>query len=432
MKCDFCKIWLPIIALIVIGFYVAYQFVPPLASNELRIATGSKKGGYYQYALQYQQYLKKEGINLQIQTTAGSVEALQLLIDEKVDLAFMQGGVTEGLNNKDIGLHSIASLFYEPLWVFQRKSLGELTYLNELRGKRLAIGLEGSGTRALTLQLLRDNGINAENTSLLSLNYASAETMLQKGEIDAAFFVTSPKSKTIATLADHPDISLMSFKQRAKAYTAHYPFLTSLVIGEGLINFKKNIPNKELLVLSATASLLTNKKVHPDHVRLLSRLATRIHGKPGLLEKSREFPSINYLEVPIHDDAKRYLENGPSFLEKIFPFSVATTLDRLKILLIPLLTLLFPLVKGAIPLYQWRIRSRNYRWYKDLYQADLQVNSSNLKEIDAAIEQMTKLHGELLEEVSVPLPYMSEFYQLRMHTNLVLAQLKEQRALLQD
>ena len=87
MKCDFCKIWLPILLLIAAGFYVAYQFVPPLASNELRIATGSKKGGYYQYALQYQKNLKKEGVDLQIQTTAGSVEALQLLVDGKVDLA---------------------------------------------------------------------------------------------------------------------------------------------------------------------------------------------------------------------------------------------------------------------------------------------------------------------------------------------------------
>lgn len=412
------------------GFYAAYQFVPPLASNELRIATGSKKGAYYQYALKYQESLKEEGIDLQIQTSAGSVEALQLLIDGEVDIAFVQGGVTEGLNNDEIGLHSIASLFYEPLWVFHRKSLGELIYLKELRGKRLAIGLQGSGTRALMMKLLRDNGIDANNTTFLSLNYAAAEAMLQSGEIDAAFFVTSPKSKTIATLVVHPDISIMDFSQRDKAYIGYYPFLNSLTIGEGLIDFKENIPSKDIQVLSATASLLVNKEIHPDHVRLLSREALNIHSKPSLLAASREFPSVDYLEVPIHEDAKRYLEKGPSFLEKIFPFSVATTLDRLKILLIPLLTLLFPLVKGAIPLYQWRIRSRNYRWYKELYQADLQVNSSDLKVIDSAIEQMTQLHGELLVEVSVPLSYMSEFYELRVHTNLVLNQLKEQRVLL--
>ena len=426
MKCEFCKIALPVILVILASFYIAYQFVPPSASKELRIATGSKKGAYYQYALQYQDRLKQEGLDLEILNTAGSVEALQLLVDGEVDLAFVQGGVTENQNNK-AELSSIASLFYEPLWVFHRKELNTLKYLHELRGKRLSIGKKGSGTRALVIQLLRDNGIDSVNTQLLGLSHAETEIKLQSGEIDAAFFVMSPKSKTIPSLASHPDISIMDFSKRARAYTSHYPFLTSLVIGEGMINLKDNIPNKDTVLLSATASLLTNKNIHPDHVRLLSREAVNIHSKPGLLEKSQQFPSVDYLEVPIHADAERYLKSGPSFLEKFFPYSLATTLDRLKILLIPLLTLLFPLIKGVFPLYRWRIRKRNYLWYKEIYQADLQVYSNDLAVLDTEIEKMTKLHGELLREVSVPLAYMSEFYQLRTHTNLVLNQLEDRR-----
>lgn len=430
MKCEFCKIGLPIVLVVLASFYIAYQFVPPSAPKELRIATGSKKGAYYQYALKYQANLKKEGLDLEIKNTAGSVEALQLLVDGKVDLAFIQGGVTENLNNDEVGLFSIASLFYEPLWVFHRKELKPLTYLYELRGKRLSIGKEGSGTRALVIQLLRDNGIDPSNTALLDLSQSETEVKLRSGEIDAAFFVMSPKSKTIPNLANHPEITIMDFRKRAKAYTSHYPFLTSLVMGEGMINLNHNIPHTETVVLSATASLMTRKDIHPDHVRLLSREAVRIHSKSGLLEKSQQFPSVDFLEVPIHADAERYLQNGPTFLEKFFPHSIATTLDRLKILLIPLLTLLFPLIRGVLPLYRWRIRSRNYSWYKELYQADLQVYSTDLKVLDAEIEKMAKLHGELLREVSVPLAYMSEFYQLRTHTNLVLNQLKDRRDLL--
>ena len=428
MKCEFCKIWLPIIAILVAGFYVAYQFVPAAAPSSLRIATGSKEGAYYQYAQEYQQRLKKEGVDLIIQTTAGSVEVLQLLQDGKVDLGFVQGGVAN--DNAKETLHSIASLFYEPLWVFYRKDLKTINYLQELRGKRLAIGQEGSGSRALISQLLTDNGITADNTTLLGLNVEDARKQLENGEIDAAFFVMSPKAEVISVLASNADIAIMNFQRHAKAYTSRYPFLSSLIVGEGLLDLQKNIPEKETVLLSATAALVAVKDLHSDPVRLLSREAIYIHNKPGMFEKARQFPSIEHLEIPIHPDAEQYLQQGPSWLENIFPFSIASKLDQLKILLIPLIALLIPLFKSILPLYNWRIRSKTYRWYKELNEVDRQLDSFDYKVIDQEIDKLTKLHSALAKEVTVPLSHMSEFYELRTHTDHILNRLKERQVFL--
>lgn len=433
LKCEFCKIWLPLILILVTGFYIAWQFVPPTASDNLRIATGSEGGAYYQYAQEYQQALKKEGVNLEIQTTAGSVETLQLLRDGKVDVAFIQGGVGGHKVPAEEGLHSIASLFYEPLWVFMHKDAAGKTACNlqELQGKRLAVGPEGSGTRALAMRLLCDNGIKRDNTELSGISSEDAISKLEAGEIDAAFFVSSPKSEGITRLTENPAIKIMNFQRHADAYTRHYRFLDALNLGEGALNLQANVPDKEKTLLATTAVLVVGPDVHSDNVRLLTREALRIHHKAGLLEKAWQFPSRDHLEIPIHPDAEQYLKSGPSFLEKYLPFSVAARLDQFKIMLIPLLTLLLPLAKGVIPLYKWRIRSRTYRWYKDINQIDREMGDYNLHETRQAINGMRKLHGELAQEVSVPLSYMSEFYSLRMHTDHILNRLREREASLQ-
>ncbi|EIJ36787.1 TAXI family TRAP transporter solute-binding subunit [Thiothrix nivea] len=434
LKCEFCKIWLPLTLILVAGFYIAWQFVPPAASDNLRIATGSEGDAYYQYAQEYQQALKKEGVNLEIQTTAGSVEALQLLRDGKVDAAFIQGGVGGHKIPAEEGLHSVASLFYEPLWVFMHKDANGKTACNlqELQGKRLAVGPEGSGTRALAMRLLCDNGIKRDNTELSGISSEDAISKLEAGEIDAAFFVSSPKSEGITRLTENPAIKIMNFQRHADAYTRHYRFLDALNLGEGALNLQANVPDKEKTLLATTAALVVGPEVHSDNVRLLTREALRIHHKAGLLEKAWQFPSRDHLEIPIHPDAEQYLKNGPSFLEKYLPFSVAARLDQLKIMLIPLLTLLLPLAKGVMPLYKWRIRSRTYRWYKDINQVDRELENYDLPQTQQAIGNMHKLHNELAQEVSVPLSHMSEFYSLRLHTDHILNRLQERKTNLQD
>ena len=430
--CEFCKIWLPLMVILVIGFYVAWQFVPASAANTLKIAVGGTSGAYYDYAKRYQQNVQAEGLSLEIVSVAGSVEALQIVKEGKADLALVQGGVAHSTlpDAAEQGLHSIASLFYEPLWVFYRKELGDISHLNALRGKRLSIGKQGSGTQVLVSQLLTDNDITKDNSSLQPLLMDEAETKLLAGEIDALFIMTLPNAAIVSKLISSPDIALMDFQRQSITYTSHYPFLNALTLGEGIIDLKNNLPDHNVTMLTTAATLVAGKDIHPEHVRLFSREAHKIHSQQGLLEKPREFPSIDHLEIPIHPTAEQYLQQGPSWLEKIFPFWLASRLDQLKIMLIPLLTLLIPLSKGIMPLYQWRIRSRIYPWYKTLSQLDRKLDSLDLPATEQEIARLHNLHGELANTVSVPLAHMPEFYQLRTHADHILMRLKERHILL--
>jgi TRAP transporter TAXI family solute receptor len=423
MKCDFCKIGLPLILIVVVGFAITYHFVPPPPPKTFSIATGSTVGAYYAYSIEYQKGLEKQGFTLAVQPTAGSIEALQLLKAGKVDLAFIQGGVAKDMPTE--GLHSLASLFYEPLWIFHRKDQ-PLQYLYELRGKRVAIGAEGSGTRPLAMQMLYDNGLDDKNTTFLGLTSPEAKQKLESGEIDAAFFVVSPKATMISELLHNPAIELLSIK-RALAYTSRYSFLSSVTIGEGMFDLQNNIPAHDIVLLTVTASLVAREGFNSDLIRLILKEAIKIHNPPGLLEKKNQFPSELFLEIPIHKEAEEYLRTGSSWLEKILPFWLASKLDRLKILLIPILTLLLPLFKGILPIYRWSIRSKTYRWYETLHQVDRQLESFDTQVIEQEIERLTILQKELAKQVAVPLSYMAEFYDLRLHINLILSRLEERQ-----
>ena len=341
-----------------------------------------------------------------------------------VPVGFVQGGLAKTVSHE--GLETIANLFYEPIWVFYRRGQS-FEYLFDLRGKRIAVGKEGSGTRPLAMQLLEDNQVLPNNTTFLGLSSKTAAEQLATGEIDAAFFVMSPKSPIISELLNNPKIELLSFKRHI-AYSSRYSFLTSVKIGEGMINLEKNIPRQDKILLAATASLIIRQGLHPDIVYLLLKTVTEIHKKGGLLEKSGQFPSQQFFEFPMNSAASNYLENGPSWLQKIFSFRIASTLDRLKIMLIPLIAVMLPLLKSALPLYRWGIRFKIFRWYAMLREVDHKVNEiTELAEIEKEIERMSALQKELIEQVSVPLSYMGEFYSLRMHIQLVLSRFERAR-----
>ncbi|MDM8561783.1 TAXI family TRAP transporter solute-binding subunit [Candidatus Marithioploca araucensis] len=429
MKCDSCQILLVLIAVLLVSLIIAYQFVEPPPPDEIRIAIGREGGGYHTFALEYQKLLKAEEFKLDIQQTAGSIEVLQQLKSGKVSVGLVQGGTGKEVPSE--GLQSLGSLFYEPIWVFYRKALS-VEYLFDLHGKRIAVGEEGSGTRPIAVQLLQDNQVMADNSNFVGLSSNEAAQQLVSGEIDAAFFVMSPKSNIILELLENQEIELFSFKRHI-AYSSRYSFLTDVKIGEGIIDLKKNIPEEDKTLLVTTASLVARHDLHDDIVYLLLNTVIKVHKAGGMLEKEGQFPSTQFVEFPMNKNATHYLVYGRSWLQSIFPLWLASALVRLKIMLIPLIAILLPLLnvlKGTLPLYRWSIRFKIFRWYANLREIDNEIyGSADLETIKAKIQRLKNLQKELFQQVSVPLSYMGEFYGLRMHIQLVLERLEKRQAL---
>ncbi len=423
MKYKFLTVSIPVLLLIVASFYITSQFIQPAPKKELVIATGSPTGNYYKTALLYKELLEKEKIKVTLINTAGSVENIKLLQEKKVDIGFVQNGIIE----TDSHLEFLANIYYEPLWIFYKNNKYQMDYIIELIGKKIAIGKEGSGTKHLSQIILNDNGIDATNSQLLDMSTAQAKEQLQKGEIDAMFVVSSHKSSTVQALLEDPNVNVLNIK-RAKAYSRKYSYIEALKLYEGTIDLYRNLPDDNISLLSTTANLIIHPNVPNELTRIFLKKVKEVHSKKTLFASDDQFPNMHNTKLAINAEAKQYLTNGDTWLESIFPYWIASNIDRLKILIIPLLTLLFPLFKGFFPLYQWTMRSKIYKWYESLNELDKKIPSMTKEELEKSTTYLENLKIEIQDETKVPLAFMGEYYNLIMHVDLILNRLHKKQS----
>ena len=413
----------PALVAAILAFAAAFYFVDPVPPRHITIACGPPESANYNYAQTYREILSREGIMLELVNTAGSAENLKLLgaASGGVDVAFVQGSMKSLVQNTD--LMSLGSLFFEPLWIFHRGDL-TLRRLPDLKGLRLAVGEEGSGTKILTMRLLAHNNVLSQNTTILSYGYQKAADMLLAGEVDVAFFVSTHLAAHVINLIDSKSVKLMGL-ERAEAYALLYHYLYVLKLPEGVIDFEANIPARDLTLVAPTTQLVARPDLHPALINLLLGAAKIIHETGGDFEREGEFPTPKYLDFKLSPDAERFYKFGAPFLQRYLPFWIAILVSRITILLLPLVAVFLPLFKLMPLLYRWRMRSRIYRWYSKLRAFDPERHKEEGPE--RLQEYLAGLDGieEKVSNISVPLSFSEELYHLRMHIDLLRSGLKE-------
>lgn len=417
---EFFKVWGLLTLVIIVGFVVTFQYVGAPPPKVVRIATGSENGAYYAFARQYARVLADDGILLEVLPTAGSVENFALLRKGAVSLALVQGGSATSEDKEQ--LQSLGSLFPEPVWIFTRTEK-PVKEFSGLKGRRIAVGSAGSGTQLLAMELLAAAGITESNTTLVRGDSAVASAALAEGTIDAAFFVASSAAPVIRGLLDQADLQLVEF-DRATAYSRLFTYLTPVILPEGVLNLQRNVPPRDTTLMAVSANLAARRDLNASLIPALLNAVTRVHRQGGLLEEKRRFPSVDFVDLPLNEDARRYIVNGPSFLYRWLPYGWAVLLDRLKILILPILALLIPLFRIAPPLYTWRIRSKIYRWYGAVRTIDLTVQENKATlDADSLLRRLAELEREVAS-VSVPLSYTGELYNLRLHIGFLQQELE--------
>jgi TRAP transporter TAXI family solute receptor len=417
----------PALLVALFGFLIAFYFVEPPPPDELVIAAGSADGNYYAAAGKYAELFAENGVKLTIRETAGSVENYELLLnDDSVQLAIVQGGTAPQTSAIE-GLESLATLYLEPMWVFFRGGQS-IERLGDLLGKRIAVGEGGSGTNVLAEMLLKANGVEDGRGETVFVRQTGnrAIEMLRSGDLDAAFFVLSAESPIVRDLLRDQQLQLLSL-ERSRAYAQRYPFLESIVLARGVVDLQADLPRRDVTLIAPAANLVATHELHDAFIPLLLAAATEAHEAGGLITEPGQYPSLDGVEFPPNAVARHFLKHGPSFFQEYLGFWITSLIDRVKIMLVPLIVLLIPLVKMAPPVYRWRIRSRIYRWYALLREIDQALRTGGGDELQEFGKKLDGMEREL-EEVTVPLSYMEEFYHLRMHIDLVKRRLEERQA----
>jgi hypothetical protein len=418
---DLLLIGVPALALIAGGFWLAAQFIRPAPPDFLVMSTGAPGGAYEAFAARYKPLLAAQGIELRERPSAGAVENLKRLLDphEEVDVGLVQGGLGLGMDAE--GLVSLGSFYHEPLWVFYRG--GEtLDQLVKLRGKRIAIGGEGSGTRRLALELLEASGVpaNDRRTRLLPLGGLAAVAALAKGEVDAVFLVGPAQSGAVWSALYTPEVRLMSFAH-AGAYVRRFPFLARLVLPRGGIDLQRDIPAADVELVAPMATIAAREGTHPALIDLLLQAAVQVHGGPGLFQRPGEFPNARTVDFPLSKEADRFYKSGTRLFQRYMPFWLATLIERTLVLLIPLVAIVLPVMRFAPALYGWRARSRVYKWYGQLKFLERELDEDPAARTRAEWLAELERIEEHVHRVATPLAFANLLYTLREHIALVEA-----------
>ncbi len=417
----------PFIALGVLLLALAYWWLDPNPPKVVTLATGPAQSAYDEFGKKYVAQLKASGIEVQVIQTEGSSANLKLLREGKADLGFVQGGTGESDPEDETNLQTLGSLFLEPIWLFYREDSAQrlikgkpeqqrLTSLTQLGGWRLNVGTPGSGVPNLMNRLLESNRVELDAIKLSTLDQTPATMALLSGETDAIVFASAPESLMVQMLLQTPGIKLMDFVQ-AEAYSRRFTFLSPALLPRGVVDLSIDSPAQDVRLAGPTTSLIARNETHPALLQLFTAAAHHIHSGAGWFNKARDYPNDKRDELPMAKEAERQLKNGPPLLQRYLSFWMANLIDRMWVALGIIIAILLPLSRVLPPLYQFRVRSRIFKWYAQLRDIENR-DSANGEANKELIVELNSLDTRV-EKIKIPLSYADELYALRGNIHLV-------------
>ena len=422
---DLMTVLLPVLLLTMGLGWLAVKLIRPAPPNRVVILAGPPDSSFHVTADRYAKLIAAHGIKVEVRSTDGSIENLKTLLDphQAADVGFVQTGLTD--DDKAPGLMSLGTLYVQPMMVFYRGKQ-EIDQLTQLKGRRIAIGPDGSGTAVLARRMLEENGMDKEDATLLDIDGDDAIVALTEGKVDAIFVSGEQvRGKKTRELMKVPGIRLMSFRQ-ADGYLRRLRFLSHLTAPEGSFDLGLNLPPKNAELVGTPVELIARDNLHPAISDLLIAAAREVHGKAGMYRKTGEFPAAIQHDIPLSEEARRYYTSGSPFLYKRLPFWLASLVDRILLLVLPLLIVVVPATRLVAPLYRWRMRSRIYRWYGALMMIERDMMEPADDSERVALRKRLDDIQDAVNNLQLPLAFADQLYVLREHVGLVRARFEAQ------
>jgi TRAP-type uncharacterized transport system substrate-binding protein len=391
-------------------------FIPSPPSTVI-MATAFKGSSFEYYGRRYREIFARSNIELELRETAGAAENVNLLQDPKsgVQIALVVGGVSDGKHAP--GLLSLGTVYNNPFWLFY-SSNEPFDRLSQFKGKRIAAGPAGSGTRLSAEKILGKAGVTSENAAFLPFAGSAAVDALRDGKVDAVWILGAPDAVAVNSLLQDPDVRIMRFPT-AEAFTIIFPELVPLVLPRGVIDIDRDIPPTNVPLIGSTAKVLVRSDLHPEIVQLLLQTMVEAHGARAVFQRSGEFPNSTDTEYPVAPAVIDFYKNGPSFMQRHLPLWLSVHAQRAIAVLVTAIAIGFPLFRFLPVFYNWITRRRLFYWYAQLKALEASFDADTmgryLAEKQAKIEQIE----DAVSHIRIPLTFSDQVYNLRSHIDIV-------------
>jgi TRAP-type uncharacterized transport system substrate-binding protein len=412
--------WL-LILLLISAVSAVIWLAKPAPPTHVLMATGTPGGSYEGLAKQYAEFFKKNGVTLELVSTKGAEENITRLKDkkDKLQAAFIQGGLL-ATRKQAQGLLSLGSIDYEPLWIFYRRSMfqvDDLKHHYDFLNHPIAIGVPGSGTYQHALRLL-DLSHTELNDNFKTLSNEEGVEAFKNGTVDAVLMVDGLDSKNVQAMINDPQARLADVT-RAEAFARLMPIYHVLSIPEGSLDLARNEPPKTIKTIAPTTNLVIDPNMHPAIQLLFLQAAEKINGGRSFFVRYGEFPTYKESIIEESDVATNFYKNGAPKLLDYMPFWLAEFLDRMFILLLPLVAFAYPIMRSMPGYRANRIRSRINEVYGalKLFEQELENNFDPTQQ-ETYLQNIDDLDKKA-QNLRVPRSLMSEYYTLRTTIDFV-------------
>jgi TRAP-type uncharacterized transport system substrate-binding protein len=412
------------------------RYVSPSPPRSIVMSTGMEDGAYHQFGLQYQRILRNNGIELKVLKSSGAVENLRRLEEGAVSVAFVQGGLgvlarDPNATPESTPLRSLAAVAFEPVWIFTQ-AIDVSKGLDALAGKRIAVGVAGSGNYRVAAQLLALYGVvpsaagAAGATEFVTEGGATGARLLDRREIDAVIVIAAPEAPAVQALLANPANRLASL-EHVQGIARRFPYFRPVSLKRGSVDPRRDLPSRDVELLATTANLVVRDELHPALAYLLLEAARQVHKVPSLVNRPEEFPTPIATDFPLASEAERYFKSGRPFLQNYLPFWVANYVQRLVLLLLPIVAVVIPVANVLPRFVEWRRQARLNRRYGELkfYEADLASRHLSDDQRREARTQLDAIESEIVHS-KFPLELADRIYTLRQHLDYVRTQLERQ------
>jgi TRAP-type uncharacterized transport system substrate-binding protein len=406
-----------IAALTAVGILLTFSLLRPTPPRSVVMAIDPDGSFSAELGKRYRELLARDGIDLRLVPTAGAVDSMDRLRDPKsgISIAIIPGGITN--QEESPGLVTLGTLFYEPLWLFSRGQVLEKS--EPLHGLRISIGPVGSASNALSLKFFARVGIiDQKSATLVTLTPQESAAKLLNGDIDVAVVVDDWETPVVQQLLIAKEINLSSFR-RADAFVALYPYLNKLVLPAGVADLAGNRPPSDVLLIAPKASLVVRKDLHPAIQYVLLEAASRIHSGPGVFHTAGQFPAPESIDLPLSTFARQFYKTGPPFLQRNLPFWLAVLVQEVLTLLIPVVGVLYPLLRLLPAAYAWVGHYLIYRLYSELKILEKEFSSVSSRKAGTEFSERLDRLNDRVNRLWVPHSLRPQLYTLRSHIRMV-------------
>lgn len=375
-------------------------FIEPKPPRHIRIASGQANSTLENTVKEYATYFRKQGIEITRVPSNGALDNLRLLEKGEVDAAFSQGGIKPESQEKN---YSLGSIGYQPLWFFHKGTQKDKDFsFDFLKGKKVSIGLPGSGTRSVVDDILKiiPPSILAQ-FEFIELNAEDSIEAIKSGKIDGMFLVADLQSNHLKTLFRTPDVHPLNFPL-AEALARHLDYVEVVTLPQGSIQPAEMLPDHPIEMIATTTTILVRSDLHPTIQSLFMDTTSKIQENhinffAASFNRSTGFPAFIDKGIARSPIADRFIQHGPPLFDRFLPFWLSSFIDYTWFWILSFFAILIPAAR-IIPGYRTKmfsiIASDFYERIFDLYH---QLEMANTKEdLESVTTNCKTLENEII------------------------------------